>query len=336
MPLRLTHSLLRRLQLAAPSTAAVALTCAIAFASALTSPVHAQSAYPQRPVQVIVGFPAGGSVDVMARNLVTAINAQLGGSFVVVNRDGSSGTIGFGQVAAAPPDGYLLGAGPTTPMSIAPHLIKNIKFNVDSFEYICQSFENVFTIAVPIDSPFRSVADIIAAARANPGKLSYGHSGVGTVPHFSLANFVHRSNLNVAAIPYRGETGMLPDLIAGRLDFGGPSVALALGQRVRVLAVFADGRHPAFPDAPTFAELGMPSMPPGLNGLFAPKGTPKEVLAALERACEQAVQTEAFKTAAQKLSARVVYLNGAAFAERAAADYKYKGELIKVLNIKID
>ena len=334
MSVRLNRNALRRL--IRPVIVLPSLVIALLAAALMTGAVQAQTNYPQRPVQVIIGFPAGGSVDVMARNLVTAINAQLGGSFVVVNRDGSSGTIGFGQVAAAPPDGYMLGAGPTTPISIAPHLIKNIKFGPESFEYICQSFENVFTIAVPLDSPFRSVADIIAAARANPGKLSYGHSGIGTVPHFSIANFVYRSNLNVAAIPYRGETGMLPDLIAGRLDFGGPSVALAIGQKVRVLAVFADGRHPAFPDVPTFAELGMPSMPPGLNGLFAPKGTPKEVLAVLERACEQAVQTEAFKAVAQKLSARIVYLNGAAFAERALADYKYKGELIKVLDIKID
>src|SRR5436190_15205147 len=100
----------------------------------------AQTAYPQKPVQVIVGFSAGGSVDVMARTLVNIISSQLGQSFVIVNRDGASGSIGFGQLANAQPDGYTLGAGPTTPISIAPHLMKNIKFGVDSFEYLCQSF----------------------------------------------------------------------------------------------------------------------------------------------------------------------------------------------------
>src|SRR5215471_775656 len=149
---------------------------------------HGQTSYPVRPVQVIVGFPAGGVVDVMARNLVAAAAAKFSQPFVVVNRDGASGTIGFGQLAGAQPDGYTLGAGPTTPISIAPHLMKSVKFGVDSFEYICQSFENVFTIAVPLDSPFRSIADMIAGARATPGKLSYGHSGVGTVPHLSVAN----------------------------------------------------------------------------------------------------------------------------------------------------
>ena len=304
------------------------------FGIADTAP--AQTAYPHKPVQVIVGFSAGGSVDVMARTLINVISAQLGQSFVIVNRDGASGSIGFGQLANAQPDGYTLGAGPTTPISIAPHLMKNIRFRVDSFEYICQSFENVFTVAVPLDSPFRSMMEILAAARASPGKLSYGHSGVGTVPHLAVANLVYRSGIDVPAIPYRGEASMFVDLVAGRIPFGSPSVALAVGQRVRVLAVFADSRHPAFPEAPTFSELGMPSMPPGFNGLFAPKGTPRDVLAVLERACEQAVQTESFRSTAQRLSQRIAYLNGAAFAERAGADYRYKGEVIKALEIKVE
>lgn len=295
----------------------------------------AQSAYPARSVQVIIAFPAGGSVDVMGRHLVAAMSTLLGQQFVVVNRDGASGTIGFGHLAAARPDGYTLGAGPTTPI-IARHLVKDLKYGLDSFDYICQSFENVFTVSVPPESPFRSIDDVIAAARANPGKLSYGHSGNGTVPHLSVANLAYRLGLSVVAVAYRGETAALPDVIAGRLDFGAPSVAVVVGQKMRVLAVFADRRHPSFPEAPTFSELGMPSMPPGLNGLFAPKGTPPEILAVLERACEQATQSEPFRAGAQRMHQPVVYLGSAAFAERARTDYRYKGELIKLLGIKAE
>jgi tripartite-type tricarboxylate transporter receptor subunit TctC len=176
----------------------------------------------------------------------------------------------------------------------------------------------------------------VAASKGNPGKVSYGHSGVGTVPHLSVANLAYRSNVEMSAIAYRGENPMLPDVISGRLDFGALSVGLAIGQKVRVLAVFADSRHPSFPDAPTFTELGMPSMPPGFNGLFAPKGTPREVRVVLERACEAAVASESFRAAAQRLNQRVAYLGGAAFAERAAADFRYKGELIRALGIKAD
>ena len=298
--------------------------------------VPAQDKYPVRPVQVIVPYPAGGGVDVMARNLANAMMPLLGQQFVVVNRDGASGAIGFGMLANAQNDGYTLGAGPTTPMSITPHLMKNLKYDVHSFEYICQSFENVFTITVPPDSPFRSINDLIAAARDRPGKLTWGHSGVGTVPQLSVSNFAFRSKLNLVQVPYRGDAPMLLDLIAGRVSFGAPAIATIAGRNLRVLAVFAEQRHFAFPDAPTFKELGLPSMPPGLNGLFAPKGTPKPVLAQLERACEQAVRTDAFRTAAQRLNAQLAYLDGAAFRARAVEDYRYKGELIRTLDIRIE
>ena len=154
----------------------------IALATFHAAPACAQTLYPARPVQVIIGFPAGGNVDVMARVLVAAMGDDLRQQFVVVNRDGASGAIGFGLLANATPDGYTLGGGPTTPISIAPHLMKDLKYGVNSFEYICQSFENVFTIAVPAESPLRSINDLMTAARANPGKLTYGHAGVGTVP----------------------------------------------------------------------------------------------------------------------------------------------------------
>jgi len=296
----------------------------------------AQGAYPARPVQVIIAFPPGGSVDVMGRHLVAGISALLGQPFVVVNREGASGSIGFGQLAAARPDGYTLGAGPTTPISIAPYLMKDVKYGVGSFEYICQSFENVFTISVPPESRFRSIDDLISAARASPGKLSYGHSGIGTVPHLAVSNLAYRLGLDLVAVAYRGETLALMDVLAGRHDFGAPSVAVVAGQKMRVLAVFADRRHPAFPDAPTFSELGMPSMPPGLNGLYAPKGTPPEILSALERACERTTQSEAFRAGAQRLHQPVVFLNRAAFSERAMTDYRYKGEVIELLGIKAE
>jgi tripartite-type tricarboxylate transporter receptor subunit TctC len=308
----------------------------LAIALAVSHSAAAQSAYPARAIQVIVAFPAGGSVDVMARNLAAVMSAALGQQFVIVNRDGASGTIGFTQVATAKPDGYTLGAGPTTPIATATHLIPNLQYGVDSFEYICQTFENVFTLAVRPESPFRSINELVAAARAQPGKLAYGHSGNGTVPHLAVANFAYRLRLDIMPIAYRGETAALPDVLSGRVDFGAPSVAVTVGQKLRILAVFADQRHPAYPDAPTFAELDMPSMPPGLNGLYAPKGTPPEILALLERSCEEATRTEAFRGAAHKLHQPVVYLNRAAFTARARADYRYKGELIRAIGLKAD
>jgi tripartite-type tricarboxylate transporter receptor subunit TctC len=296
----------------------------------------ARQTYPARSVQVIVGFPAGGSVDVMARHLIASLNSQLGQQFVVVNRDGASGTIGFAAVANAKPDGYLIGAGPTTPISNAPHLMKGIPYTVDSFEYVCQAFENVFALAVQAESPYRSLQELIAAARANPGKLSYGHSGVGTVPHFAIANFAQRVNIDVTPVAYRGEAPLLPDLLAGRLDFSGTAIASMVGRNIRPLVVFADQRHPAFADVPTSAELGIASLAPGLNGLFAPKGTPNDILQTLERACETATKSETYRSAARTLHQSVVFLNRAAFAKRTAEDYRVKAELVKTLKISAE
>jgi len=143
---------------------------------------QAQTSYPVRPVQVIVGFPASGSVDLMARRGAAEMSSLLGQNFVVVNRDGASGTIGFSMLASARPDGYILGGGPTTPISNAPHFMKGLKYTVDSFEYICHTFENVFAIVVRPESPLKSVQDLIATARANPGKINFASSGIGTGP----------------------------------------------------------------------------------------------------------------------------------------------------------
>jgi len=314
-----------------------ALAALVCVSNAVCSGAHAQ-AWPNRPVQVIVAFPPGGSVDLMARHLVAGVSQLLGQPFVVVNREGASGSVGFGVLATSTPDGYTLGAGPTTPISIAAHMMKEVKYTPDSFEYVCQSFENVFTISVVPDSRFKTVNDLIAEARARPGKLSYGHSGNGTIPHLSVSNLAYQLKLDIVSVPYRGETQALPDVLAGRHDFGAPSVAVVAGMKgqLRVLAVFADRRHPAFPDAPTFSELGMPSMPPGLNGLFAPKGTPPAILEKLEHACEQTVQSEAFKAAAAKVYAPIVYLNRQQFTARAKEDYRYRGELIRALNLKAE
>ena len=308
--------------------------CALGQAAAQGNATKgAAQAYPVRPVQVIIAYPPGGAVDVMARNLINTIQPQMNQQFVVVNRDGASGAIGFGVLANSTPDGYTLGAGPTTPMSITPHLMKNIKFGVDSFEYICQSFENVFTMEVPQESPYRTVTELLAAVKESPGKITYGSGGIGTVPQLTVTNLMWRSKLSITGVSYRGEAPMLLDLLAGRLSFDSPSVSLASGRNLRVLAVFADTRHVTFPDAPTFKELGLPSMPPGLNGLFAPKGTPPAILKRLEDACEKAVQSESFTRAAKLMHAQIAYLGSAAFRARAIEDYRYKGELIRELDL---
>ena len=137
------------------------------------------------------------------------------------------------------------------------------------------------------------------------------------------------------SVPYR--TSMLTDLLSGRLSFGALTVGQVAGRDdLRVIALFSDKRVPAHPDVPTFAELNMPSMPPGLNGMYAPKGLPRDVFATLQRACARATESESLRAAGQRLNVPIIYLDAAAFAERARADFRYKGELIKALNIRAE
>ena len=286
-----------------------------------------QERYPDRPVQVVLPYAAGGGVDAMGRAFSAELGRILGQSFVLVNRDGAAGTIGFGAVAAAKPDGYTLAFSPSTPITNSPHVMKNLSYGFESFVPVCQVFENVFAVAVTQASPYKTLGELVDAARAQPGKLTYGHAGLGTLPHLSMAALASAAKVEVTQVPYRGDGPMLPQLLGGELVFAVPAISSISGRGLRVLAVFSDKRHPGEPNAPAY-------IPPGLNGIYAPRGTPRPVLDTLERACEQATQSAAFREQAHKLNQPVVFMTGAAFAQRLAADYELKGKLVKELGLK--
>lgn len=194
--------------------------------------------WPARPIEMIIPFPAGSGVDVIGRAVASALADQSGQQVVVNNRDGASGTIGFNALAAATPDGSTIAFGPTTPIANAPYLVKGVRYRVESFDYLCQIFENVFTIAVTPQSKFKSMHDLITAARENPGKLTYGHAGTGTIPHLAVENFAEALKLKFQAVPFRGDAPVLPTLLKGDIDFGAPAVSTIHGQNFRPRLVF--------------------------------------------------------------------------------------------------
>jgi tripartite-type tricarboxylate transporter receptor subunit TctC len=298
--------------------------------------VHAQ-AWPTRPVEVIIPFPAGGSSDVIGRSVASALSELLGQQVVVNNRDGASGTIGFNALANAAADGYTIGFGPTTPIANAPYLVKGVRYQVDSFEYICQVFENPFTLAVAPDSKLKSAGDLLAAAKEAPGKLSYGHAGTGTIPHLSVANLADALDLKLQPVPFRGESAILPVLLKGDIDLGTLAVVSLRGRNFRPLLMFAGQRHPALPEVPTERELGVAtSVPPGHQGLFAPKGVRPEIRTALERGCADAIKRDVVRRAIDNAGHAITYLTGAQFRAQTEADYKFKGELIRRLGLAIN
>jgi tripartite-type tricarboxylate transporter receptor subunit TctC len=289
-------------------------------------------AYPSRSVQVIVPFSAGGNTDAMARAFAESLTRSVGGSFFIMNRDGGGGTIGFSQLAAAKPDGYTLGFGPTTPMTNSPHLMKRLSYGFDDFEYVCQVFENIFTIAVGPQSKIGSLQQLVDLARANPGKLTFGSSGVASLPHLTGEGFAQKVGIKVTHVPFRGDAHALASLLGGQIDFSLTGVGSATGN-LKVLAIFNDQRLPTLPDVPTAAELGLPSMPPGYQGLYAPKGIPRPILSQLSRGCSEAVDSAAYREFAKRMNQKLAYLDGPSFLERAREDFKFKGKLIADLKL---
>jgi tripartite-type tricarboxylate transporter receptor subunit TctC len=309
---------------------AAAVLCAL-----LVQDANAQK-WPSRPIDMIIPFPAGGGVDVIGRSVASALSTQLGQQVVVNTREGAAGTLGFNALAAATPDGHTIGFGPTTPIANAPYLVRGVRYQVDSFDYVCQIFENVFTIAVAPQSKFKTVQELIAAARENPGKLTYGHAGTGTIPHLAMENFADALKLKLQAVPFRGDAPILPTLLKGDIDFSASAISSIHGQNFRPLLVFWEKRHPTYPDAPTAREMGSTiDVPPGHNGLYAPKGLPAAIKASLESNCADAIKSNVVSQMISNTGQTFRYLSGAEFQAQTVADHKFKGELINRLGLAV-
>ncbi len=308
---------------------------AIAVVAAWSSLAVAQDKYPLQPVTAIVPFTAGGGVDILARVLAAEFGRLLGQPFLVVNRDGAAGTIGFTQLAQAKPDGYTISISPATPMTNTPHLMKGLSYSFDSIVPVCSCFDNEFAVLVNQASPYRTLKELIDDAKSKPGKLSWGSVGYGSIPHLSGAALVKAAGVEVNNIPYRGDAQMLPNLISGELTFGVGALSSIAGRGLRPLVVFSDKRHPGAPDVATVLEHGYPNVPPGFNGVFAIKGTPEAVLDTLEKTCEQAVRSEGYRAQLEKLNQTPNFEGRADFARKLRADYEFKARLVKELGLKL-
>ena len=302
---------------------------------ALMSTSAGAQTFPSRPVEMIIPFTAGSGLDVNGRAVATSMADQLKQPIVVMNRDGAAGTIGFGALATSPPDGQVIGFGPTTPISNAPYLVKGVKYDAESFSYVCQIFETVFVIAAGPDSRFKTPADVVQAAREKPNSVTYGTAGLGTVPHLSMANFGQSLGLEMQHVPYRGDALLLPALLRNEIDLAIVAIAtIREHPTIRVLAAFDDERNEAYPDIPTVKELGVKrSVPPGQIGIYGPKGLPASVQDALGNACAAAAKDANVSRVIATTGQRPKYRTGAQYRQTTVDDYKFKGELIKSLGL---
>ena len=292
------------------------------------------TAQDKRNVELILPYAAGGGVDAIGRAFAREASRLTGHAWVVVNRDGGAGVIGFTALTRAAPDGTTLVFSPASALTNSPFLMKSMPFKPEQVEPVCQVFENVFTLAVRQDSPIKSMQDLVARAKASPGTISYGHAGNGSVPHLGVAAVEKELGIELNAIPFKGDGALLPQLMGGQLDVAAPALSSIKGKGLRVLAVLSEKRHPAMPEVPSLTEMGYPSVIPGLNGVYAPAGTPADTLSRLQTLCQQVLESDGFKQSAQALQQVPAYLNATQFKERIQKTTRLHADLIPRLNLE--
>ncbi len=280
----------------------VALTCALGALPALTvaQTQTTGAPYPSKPITLVIPFPAGSGTDAVGRIFAVEMGNILGQQVVVENKPGGNATIGAQQVARAQPDGYTLFLATNTPMSAAPWLMKSIPYDpIKDFTPIARGGNLPFMLVINPKLPVKTVQELVAYAKKNPGKLNYASgNSTGIVGGATLAV---RTGIDIVHVPYKGTPQAMTDLVGGQVDLmfataAGAAPLLDSG-KLRALGVTAAERSDARPDIPTIAESGVPGyVAQSWYGLLAPTGTPANVVARLNAAAAEAVKTEGFKT----------------------------------------
>jgi len=256
--------------------------------------------YPKRPITMIVPFAAGGTSDVIARTVAEQMGATLGQPIVIENVAGAGGSTALARAARAEPDGYTIAIGNAGTNAAAYTIYPMLPFKPDAFVPIAMVAKTFGIVALRKDFPAKNLQEFIAYAKSNPGKINFGHAGVGSSNFLICKSFVQAAGIEVTLVGYRGAAPALTDAIGGQIDGvcdAAASVSQAIEDKlVRGLVVGSTVRLATLPDLPTSAEAGLPEFEAqGWNGLFAPKGTPAGIVAKLNAAARTAVESEQVK-----------------------------------------
>jgi len=268
----------------------------LAVLISLVSSATATSAqnYPSKPIRIIVPFAAGGAVDALARIISAKLQEQLGQPVIVENRAGAGGMTGSDLVAKSPPDGYTILQN-TNGQAISPAIYRTLPFDtLKDFIPVTQLVGTSTVLVANPKLPAKSVQELIALAKAQPGKLNYGMTGVGNSLHLTMEMFKRAAGIDIQAVPYRGDALLNPALIAGEIDVAivpiGTIVPLIEGGQLRALAVNSAKRSAVLPDVPTVSEAAIPGFEAaGWQGYFAPAGTPREIVGRIQREVAAAI-----------------------------------------------
>lgn len=296
--------------------------------------------YPTRPIRLVVPYPPGGPTDVVARILASSLSAKLGQTVVVDNRPGgAAGTVGSHVVAGADPDGYTLLLNQAGSLTIAPSLYKLDYDPLKAFAPIgiVAASPEIFTLHPSV--PAHSLAEFIAYAKSNPGKINFGTPGAGTLPDLLGAQLQLEANIKVISVPYRGAGPAVIDLLAGRMQMMIDSSSVLLTHiqagKLRAITVTSDRRLAQLPNIPTFAEAGYPQLTESLwTGMLAPAGTPQPIIQKLNDVLNQTLKTPEVRKAYQRLDIDTKIVTPAELASFMAAETRKWAGVIKRAGIK--
>jgi len=292
--------------------------------------------YPHKgPIEITVLFPAGSSADVTARLLGEGIAKQLGANVVVVNRPGAGGAIGYKHVASQKPDGYSL-VWNSNSISTTYHS-GQLPFDYKSFDPVARALVESPIVAVKGDAKWQTLGELIADAKARPKVITVGNSGAGSHTHISAVALFSTAGAEVVDVPFPAAQ-TVPSLLGGHVDALVQLPAALSGYvksgSVRLLAALAPNRDPALPDVPTAREQGVDVSLEAWRGIAVPKGTPKQVIAALEAAIQKTVESPDFAKASEKLGVRPAFLPAAEFGQLIAAEDAQLARLMQVIGLK--
>lgn len=288
---------------------------------------------PKKPIKIVVGFSPGGGTDIIARNIASATQPFIPVPLVIVNRAGAAGTLAGEYVAKGQPDGYtLLVAGGSESVSVGNHRKLNFDIRKDFSPIIRFNLLRIF-IATNAKSGIKSLKDLVAKAKANPGKLTFASAGTGSAYHSTGLVFASRAGMDLKHVPYKGGAPALAALLGGHVDMTfsvGPELAphQASG-RINILGVASDDRHPAFPKIPTFKEQGFDIKVEMMKGLVGPAGMSREAVEYLHAKFKQGLETDVWKRLAKKSKLETAYLEGPAFQKAMTSTFESIGAVLK-------
>ncbi len=304
----------------------------------LSTPVQAQGG--GQPIRLVVGYAAGGPVDATARLFAPALSKELGQPVVVENRPGAAGSMGGDAVAKAAPNGLLLYFGASPTLTISPHILKSMPFDVaKDLAAIAPLVSYTNVLVINKDQPFKTLPELVAYARANPGKLAYGSAGMGASNHLSGELFALRAGIKLTHVPYKGNAPAMTDVIGGQLsmmfDIIGSARNYISTQRVRPLAVTSRERNASLPEVPTMVESGIADYDVGgWYGLYGPARLPPELVGRLNEATRRALAQDELKAKLIEQGYDLWTGSPQLLAERAARDLALWGTVAKGIQVE--